>query len=116
MKFTKYDILIVLCITTFLAAYNLWSVFNFIERFFSRGVAIGISIACLIILNYAKDYSRSKFTIRASYFLFFLSLNNILDNLLFDPYVIQWNEYVFGVVAFIASIIITRNYPKNAKI
>jgi hypothetical protein len=112
---TKYDILILACIISFLATYNLWSVIP-ITGFFSKGQAVSISLATYIILSLVRDFKQSRLTQRFAYFLFFISINNVLDNLVFNPYAIQWNEYLFAVIALLASIYITRNTPTNERI
>jgi hypothetical protein len=43
---------------------------------------------------------------------FWLSLSNLLDELLFDPKVIDWNEYVF---AFLVTYLTFKRYAANSR-
>lgn len=109
---SKYDILIITCICSFLATYNLWEIVP-IHAFFSKGQSISISLSTYTILSLIRDFKQPTFTQRIAYFLFFISINNVLDNLFFNPYAIQWNEYLFALLVLFASIFITRNIPKK---
>lgn len=115
--FKKIDILLLFTIIMSLVAYNLWSVIH-IQNFFQKSESIFIFSCTLCALEAIKHSILNSYFITQylCYVLVFFALNNVLDNLFFNPFIIQWNEYLFAIIALIASYFITRKQTQNAKI
>ena len=109
----KIDILILLTIVMSLITYNLWHVIR-IATLFQKSESVFILMATVCIVEAIKSsiYKHSRTTLFLSYLLFSFALNNVLDNLFFNPFIIQLNEYIFAIIALIASFFLTRNVPK----
>jgi hypothetical protein len=75
--------------------YTFWNLINEIGiTIFYKGNALFIFLLAL----YIRQISKPSFI---TFFLFCLALNNLLDELLFDPQKIGWNEYIASAIIII---------------
>jgi len=84
-------IAVIICILT----YTLWSFFN------SFGIGfyyIGNALFIFLLALYIRQISKPSFII---FFLFCLALNNLLDEVLFNPLKIGWNEYLASAIIIV---------------
>jgi hypothetical protein len=86
-----------------IVAYNLWPYFNNLpfELFY-----IGIALSQFLMALYIKQVSKPSFI---TFFLFCIMLNNLLDELLFDPQKIGINEIIATVLIPIAYYLKSNN-------
>lgn len=113
----KTDILILATILSSLITYNMWHIIN-IPYFFQKSESVFILLCTTCIVEVVKEsmYKYTRLTLFLSYTLFSFALNNVLDNFLFNPFEIQWNEYVFAILALVISYYLSLKHTRNAKI
>ena len=91
-----------------LITYSIWSFFPdpLGTKIYFVGVALFIFLLCL----YIRQISKPSFLI---FFLFCGTLNNLLDELLFDPQKIGINEYIASVLIIIIYFLKDKELPKE---
>jgi hypothetical protein len=88
----KNNIILKIGIIVSIISYNLWPFINeYGITIFYKGNALFIFLLAL----YIRQTNKKNFT---TFFLFCVTLNNLLDELLFDPQKIGINEYIATVL------------------
>lgn len=93
-----------LLITTIVALLIAFDSFGLLKRYaepyvkdvYFVGVAIAWQTISLLVWLIVKQ-SGSRILKVSSLILVMFALNNLTDEIFFDPYVTGWNEYVFGI-------------------
>jgi hypothetical protein len=94
---------ILVCIIT----YTIWPLFD--EPLASKIFYIGTALAHFLLALYIKQATKKSFL---TFFLFCVTLNNLLDELLFDPQKIGYNEY-FATAIIIVVYLLKDKDPKS---
>jgi hypothetical protein len=89
MKEVKKINLLYLSIIICLITYNFWKLI--LEHFDFQIFYIGMALSQFILSVYIKLISKTSF---ASFFLFCIMTNNLLDEIFFNPEKIEINEYI----------------------
>lgn len=77
-------------------SYNFWK--PILEYFDFEIFYIGIALSHFLLALYIKQISKPSFI---TFFLFCVTLNNLLDELLFDPQKIGINEYIASAIIIV---------------
>lgn len=88
----KSALLITLIITSILS-FNLWMLLPF--AVFYKGLAIVLFLSAVLIRY--ESVKGTPYRYLCDLWLL-LTINNLIDEFLFNPKIIQWNEYVIGAV------------------
>jgi hypothetical protein len=94
---------IVVCIIT----YTIWPLFD--DPLASKIFYIGTALAHFLLALYIRQTTKKSFL---TFFLFCVTLNNLLDELLFDPQKIGLNEYLATIIIIIVYFIKDKD-PKS---
>ena len=54
-----------------------------------------------------------RLKLNTTIFFLFVSINNLVDEMLFDPYVVNWYEYVTALILLILAIHVVNRIEKN---
>ena len=87
--------------------YGLWSFFP--DPLGTKIYFVGIAIFIFLLALYIRQISKPSFT---TFFLFCLALNNLLDELLFDPQKIGYNEYIATAIIIVVYLLKDKD-PKS---
>jgi uncharacterized membrane protein len=101
--------LIISIVIALIAAYNLWPL-QLIPGLFYKGIGISFLLMSLYVMY--KEKGRPAFKYGVAFFM--LTINNLMDELLFNPEKFGWNEYAFLGIT-IAYLIISIHYENNRK-
>lgn len=71
---------------------------------------IGIALSHFLLALYIRQISKPSFIV---FFLFCVTLNNLLDELLFDPQKIGVNEYIATAIIIIIYFLKDKELPKE---
>jgi hypothetical protein len=111
----KLEIIILSTIISSLITYNMWHIIA-IPYFFQKSESVFILLATTCIVESVKLTKYTRLTLFLSYTLFSFALNNVLDNLFFNPFAIEWNEYLFAFLALIVSFRLSLKHKTHAEI
>jgi hypothetical protein len=102
----KSDILLKLVIVISILSYSLWPYFNNLpfELFYT-----GVALSHFLLALYIKQVTKKSFI---TFFLFCVTLNNLLDELLFDPQKIGYNEYIATAIIIVVYLLKDKD-PKS---
>jgi hypothetical protein len=102
----KNDIILKIAICIAIISYTFWSFFdNLPFELFYLGNALFIFLLAL----YIKQATKKSFL---TFFLFCVTLNNLLDELLFDPQKIGYNEYIATAIIIVVYLLKDKD-PKS---
>jgi hypothetical protein len=87
--------------------YSLWSFFP--DPLGTKIYFVGMALSHFLLSVYIRQISKPSFI---TFFLFCVTLNNLLDELLFDPQKIGLNEYLATVIIIIVYFIKDKD-PKS---
>lgn len=76
--------------------YGLWSFFP--DPLGTKIYFVGIAIFIFLLALYIRQISKPSFT---TFFLFCITLNNLLDETLFNPLKLGWNEFVATTIIIV---------------
>ena len=97
-----------------LIVYGFWK--SFPKGSFYYGNALFIVMLCLfinLIVKQSKEYKLFSLVRFVSFSLLCYSLNNLADEIIFEPGVFGWNEKVFAVAVPLIWIIKTKLYARQ---
>ena len=80
--------------------YNFWK--PILKYFDFEIFYIGIALFIFLLALYIRQISKPSFT---TFFLFCLALNNLLDELLFEPQKIGYNEYIATAIIIVVYLL-----------
>jgi hypothetical protein len=104
MKEEDNNKILFLSVIVSLITYNVWK--PILEYFDFEIFYIGIALSQFLMALYIKHVSKPSFL---TFFLFCIMLNNLLDELLFDPQKIGINEIIATVLIPIAYYLKSNN-------
>ena len=87
--------------------YSIWPLFD--EPIASKIFYIGIAFTQFLMALYIKQISKPQFI---TFFIFCVTLNNLLDELLFDPQKIGYNEYIATAIIIVVYLLKDKD-PKS---
>lgn len=90
-----------------IAGYNLWPIIH--HDFFYKCMALSLLLLSIVVWL-CKDVSKI-----VSQIFFWLCVNNLMDELFFDPTAFQLNEYIFALIVIIITIRTSYADRQNAK-
>ena len=102
----KTKILYLAIIVSFIT-FNFWK--PILEYFDFEIFYIGIALTCFLLSLYIKQTTKKSFI---TFFLFCVTLNNLLDELLFDPQKIGYNEYIATAIIIVVYLLKDKD-PKS---
>jgi hypothetical protein len=76
--------------------YGLWSFFP--DPIGTKIYFIGMALSHFLLALYIRQISKPSFL---TFFLFCITINNLLDEVLFNPLKIGWNEYIASAIIII---------------
>lgn len=91
MSKTWQKIILIASICIYVAAYSLWSFLW--PGFFYQALAVCQCLWMLFIQDIAPKGLRKIATIGV-----WFTINNLMDELFFDPKKLSWNEYLFAII------------------
>ena len=95
----KNNIILKITICVGIITYTFWSFF------YDLGIQIfyyGNSLFIFLLALYIKQATKKSFI---TFFLFCVTLNNLLDELLFDPQKIGYNEYIATAIIIVVYLL-----------
>jgi len=107
MKEADKTNILVLQIVITIVAYNFWK--PILEYFDFEIFYIGIALSHFLLALYIKQVTKKSFL---TFFLFCVTLNNLLDELLFDPQKIGYNEYIATAIIIVVYLLKDKD-PKS---
>lgn len=107
MKEVEKNKILYLAIFVSFITYNFWK--PILEYFNFEIFYIGIALTCFLLALYIRQVTKKSFI---TFFLFCVTLNNLLDELLFDAQKIGLNEYLATVIIIIVYFIKDKD-PKS---
>lgn len=87
--------------------YTIWPLFD--EPIASKIFYVGIALTQFLMALYIRQISKPSFVI---FFLFCVTLNNLLDEILFDAQKIGWNEYITSAIIIIIYFLKDKKIPE----
>jgi hypothetical protein len=103
----KNNIILKIAIFVAIISYSFWNLIN--EYLGVTIFYVGIALSHFLLALYIKQTSKLNFLI---FFLFCVSLNNLLDELVFDPKKIGWNEYLASAIIIVVYLLKDKD-PKS---
>jgi hypothetical protein len=107
MKEVDKTKILYLAIFVSLISYNIWK--PVLKHFDVEIFYIGIALTQFLMALYIKQVSKPSFI---TFFLFCIMLNNLLDELLFDPQKIGYNEYIATAIIIVVYLLKDKD-PKS---
>lgn len=107
MKEAQNNIILKIAILVQLLTYSFWK--PLLEHFNFQIFYIGNSLFCFLIALYIRQISKPSFLV---FFLFCVTLNNLLDELIFDPQKIGINEYIASAIIIIIYFLKDKKIPE----
>ena len=99
VKDVNTTILIVAIIESILT-YTIWPLFD--DPLGTKIYFIGNALFIFLLALYIKQATKKSFL---TFFLFCVTLNNLLDELLFDPQKIGYNEYIATAIIIVVYLL-----------
>jgi hypothetical protein len=103
----RNNIILKLAVFTAILVYTFWGFFD--DPLASKIFYIGNALFIFLLALYIRQATKKSFL---TFFLFCVTLNNLLDELLFDPQKIGLNEYLATVIIIIVYFIKDKD-PKS---
>jgi hypothetical protein len=103
----KSNVILKLAVFTAILVYTFWGFFN--EPIASKIFYIGNALFIFLLALYIKQATKKSFL---TFFLFCVTLNNLLDELLFDPQKIGYNEYIATAIIIVVYLLKDKD-PKS---
>jgi hypothetical protein len=101
------NIILKLAIIVSVITYTIWKPIN--DYFGITIFYIGNSLFIFLLALYIKQATKKSFL---TFFLFCVTLNNLLDELLFDPQKIGYNEYIATAIIIVVYLLKDKD-PKS---
>jgi hypothetical protein len=96
LEIEKNNKLLKFIIIEAIIVYSTWGFFD--EPYASKIFYIGNALFIFLLCLYIRQISKPSFL---TFFLFCGTLNNLLDEICFDPQKIGWNEYIASAIIII---------------
>jgi hypothetical protein len=103
----KNNVILKLAVFTAILVYTFWGFFD--EPIASKIFYIGNALFIFLLALYIKQATKKSFI---TFFLFCVTLNNLLDELLFDPQKIGYNEYIATAIIIVVYLLKDKD-PKS---
>jgi hypothetical protein len=103
----KNNVILKLAVFTAILVYTFWGFFD--EPIASKIFYIGNALFIFLLALYIKQATKKSFL---TFFLFCVTLNNLLDELLFDPQKIGYNEYIATAIIIVVYLLKDKD-PKS---
>jgi hypothetical protein len=103
----KNNTILKIAIIESILTYTIWPLFD--DPLASKIFYVGNSLFIFLLALYIKQATKKSFL---TFFLFCVTLNNLLDELLFDPQKIGYNEYIATAIIIVVYLLKDKD-PKS---